>query len=637
MLPVIRLASWLPVPAMSALPVSVRFSIAPLAWIGVGEAEGDRRLDRVDAVAAVLIGDVAGIVDDVEIVAGAAAHVVRTQAAIDDVVAAEAGEEVGAGIAGEEVGEVVAGAVDIGGADKREVFDVALGVLAVGEAEVDGRSDRVDAVATDLIGDVGSIVDDVEVVAGPTAHVVRTRAAIDDVVAVAAEDHVVAGESGKGVGAEIAGDDVGESVAGGVDIGGADKPEVFDVAVGLLQIGQAEARRRFHQVVAVAALLTDEVLGIVHPVGVIPIAALHPVGTTAAIERIVAIAIDLGQLIVAAESVEDIVTIETQHEIGAVVAGQYVGKAGTNEVLDVDEGVAGCVTGRAHTSGERDDDTLLRQGVIGEVVSLAAIQAVGAADALHNVVVRQSKKSIIPVAAPELIGASTAIDRVVALAAIEGVVAALAGEEVDAGSPVDVIFEAVAEEGVGEVRADKVFDAEKAVALGVAACTSTASQVDRHAGGRTDIARGVVTTSTVKLVGSCAAVKLVIVLPTKNHIVAAEPEDAVVSSKSVDDVGAVGDTIGTVDEVIADCSSYVGHVRLLSRAVCSAAARCWRPGSKRIRPRWVPPGFAARFEANRSASRPPIGGDERKIGPKWDGKVDGRYDPAVQVAALALR
>ncbi len=69
-LPVRALARALPVPLMAAVPVSIRFSIAPRA----GQREGDRGLDRVGAVAAGLVDDVAHIVDNVGVVAEAAQH-----------------------------------------------------------------------------------------------------------------------------------------------------------------------------------------------------------------------------------------------------------------------------------------------------------------------------------------------------------------------------------------------------------------------------------------------------------------------------------------------------------------------------------------------------------------------------------
>ena len=110
-LPVMMLASALPVPSMAPVPVRVRFSTS-----AARACEIDRRLDRVDAGAAVgdLVDDVAGIVDDVGVVAGAADQRVGAGAAVEDV---------GGGVAGDDVGQRVAGAVDRRRAGQRQVLE----------------------------------------------------------------------------------------------------------------------------------------------------------------------------------------------------------------------------------------------------------------------------------------------------------------------------------------------------------------------------------------------------------------------------------------------------------------------------------------------------------------------------------
>ncbi len=64
---------------------------------------------------ALLVDHVAGLVDDVEVVAGAAAQGVRAGAAVEDV---------GEGVAGEQVAERIAGGVG-GCAGERQVLDIA--------------------------------------------------------------------------------------------------------------------------------------------------------------------------------------------------------------------------------------------------------------------------------------------------------------------------------------------------------------------------------------------------------------------------------------------------------------------------------------------------------------------------------
>ena len=78
---------------------------------------------------AVLVDVVAGIVDDVGVVASASrASCFRAVPAV---------EHVGAGVAGDDVVEGVAGAVDVAGAKQREVLDRAKQAGAVAETEAD--------------------------------------------------------------------------------------------------------------------------------------------------------------------------------------------------------------------------------------------------------------------------------------------------------------------------------------------------------------------------------------------------------------------------------------------------------------------------------------------------------------------
>ena len=94
LLPVMMLASPLPVPLMLAVPVSVRFST-----LAAKRVVGERRQHRVGAFVGVLRHHVADIVDDVGVVAEAADHRVGADAAVEPVVAAVAGERVGAAAA----------------------------------------------------------------------------------------------------------------------------------------------------------------------------------------------------------------------------------------------------------------------------------------------------------------------------------------------------------------------------------------------------------------------------------------------------------------------------------------------------------------------------------------------------------
>src|SRR5262249_62065328 len=79
-----------------------------------GGGEGDRRADLVGAGGGALADDVAEVVDDIGVGAGAAGHAVGPGLAVEQVVA---------GVPGELVGERVAGAVDIGVAKQHQVLE----------------------------------------------------------------------------------------------------------------------------------------------------------------------------------------------------------------------------------------------------------------------------------------------------------------------------------------------------------------------------------------------------------------------------------------------------------------------------------------------------------------------------------
>ena len=161
------------------------------------ERVGQCRLDGVGAAAGELGRHVAGVVDDVGVVAVAAGHRVGAGAAVEPVVG---------GVAGEDVGERVAGAVDRRRAGQDQVLDV--------------RRQRVGDARPDRVG------------AGGGRSVTASASGVDDVgvVAEAAADHVVAGAAVEHVGCAVAGEDVAERVAGAVDRGAAGQRQVLDVA-----------------------------------------------------------------------------------------------------------------------------------------------------------------------------------------------------------------------------------------------------------------------------------------------------------------------------------------------------------------------------------------------------------------------
>ena len=126
------------------------------------------REHRVSALIGVLDHLIAGIVDEVHVVAGAAEHGVGTRAAVEEVVA---------GVAVDQVGVAVAVALQVGIALQDQ------GVHVRRQPEVSRREHRIEAFARVLDHLIAGIVDEVHVVAGAAEHGVGTRAAVEEVVA----------------------------------------------------------------------------------------------------------------------------------------------------------------------------------------------------------------------------------------------------------------------------------------------------------------------------------------------------------------------------------------------------------------------------------------------------------------------
>src|SRR5690348_17963199 len=78
----------------------------------IGKAEANPRQNRVDAIAAGLVDDAVGVLDDVGVVAGAAQHRVDAPNAIEIIVAATPCQYIRTDIANNRVVEIFAGPVD---------------------------------------------------------------------------------------------------------------------------------------------------------------------------------------------------------------------------------------------------------------------------------------------------------------------------------------------------------------------------------------------------------------------------------------------------------------------------------------------------------------------------------------------
>ena len=232
----------------------------------VGEAEADRRPYRVDAAAAGLVDDVAGIVDDINIGASATDQHVGAAGAVEQVVAAAATEHIGAAIAGERV--VAAAASDVldvvdqgkargiagvqvdgdrcGGtgvaqriARPRIVFAVDFERLDAGRRQADDRRDLTEPVHQHVECVVAgyalygkrvasrAAVDSVGAVTDRVGDIVVAVAALDDIGAAETLQLVVALAADQRIGAAVSGERIVARTASGV-LDAADRVETRD-------------------------------------------------------------------------------------------------------------------------------------------------------------------------------------------------------------------------------------------------------------------------------------------------------------------------------------------------------------------------------------------------------------------------
>ena len=169
------------------------------------------------------------------------------------VIAGAAVKHVVAAVPGERVVEGVAGGVDGAGAGERQVLHVGA------EGVADARLYRVGA-GIGCLGDrIAGRVDDIRVVAGTASH---------GVIAGAAAEHVIAA---------VPGQRVVEDVAGGVDGAGASQRQILDVGA------QRVADTRLHRVGAFACSFRHGIPGRIHHIGVIAGTAAQGVVAGAAV------------------------------------------------------------------------------------------------------------------------------------------------------------------------------------------------------------------------------------------------------------------------------------------------------------------------------------------------------------------
>ncbi|CAH0312610.1 hypothetical protein SRABI130_05148 [Pseudomonas sp. Bi130] len=340
---------------------------------------------------------VGGVVDDVGVVAAAAAEGVGAGAAIQPVIAGPALQGVVVGVAEQGVVQVVADHGEVAEAGDGDIFDV----LQVALTEIDGAAGQGRGVAdvqqvVALVGgflqqrQFAGLVEDIGVVAGAADQRVQPRATVEHVVAAVAGQHVVQGIA-----------DAGEVIAAG-------EGEVFQVGA------QGPAHRGAYGVdfARQGTGLGDRVLEAVDDVGVVAEAAHHHVGAEATVQHVVAAVAD-------------------QHVVQGVAGTGEVVVAGEGQVLEV---AAQGVADRRHN---RVDFAQRGAGFHHHVTHV-----------IHNV-------NVVACTANHEVLAGTAIEEVGGGVAGEAVIEFVAGEVQRGGAEQHAVFD-VGREGVAHRRADQV-------------------------------------------------------------------------------------------------------------------------------------------------------------------------------------
>ena len=265
------------------------------------QAVADRGLDQIAAFVGQFDDFVTDVVDDVDIVVRATAEAVRPETAVQPVIAGATLQDIDRCVADQGVVPVVADHAEGPDAGDGHVLDVEQVVLA----QVDHAGRRLGGVGDiELVGAVigvflyqrqfRSLIKVIGVVATAADQRVDAEPAIEEVVAVVADQHVVQG------------------VAGAVEVIAAGEGQVF-------QVGTEGVADRSHHGVDFArqgAGFADDVLEVVDDVSVVAGAADHPVGAEAAVEHVVA-------------------AVAEQDVVQGVAGAVDVGAAGQGQVFDV--------------------------------------------------------------------------------------------------------------------------------------------------------------------------------------------------------------------------------------------------------------------------------------------------------------
>jgi hypothetical protein len=170
-------------------------------------------------------------------------------------------------------------------------------------------------------------------------------AAIEEVIAVAAFQLVVAGSTKEPVVAGVADEVVEGAVPPSVEVAGSGQSQILQVAPEGIGDGA------LHPVIPLVVCLVDLIADIIDNVGVIVTSAGHEIAAGAAIQQIAAFAAEKPVIPLAAEKLvvselpvenviagktfQDVVAPIADYLIGQLVAGSNDGGSGKGEVLDV--------------------------------------------------------------------------------------------------------------------------------------------------------------------------------------------------------------------------------------------------------------------------------------------------------------
>src|SRR6185369_4875421 len=272
-----------------------------IATAGVGQVldfgpqrgGGQRGFDPVGTAESGFDHDIAGAVDDIDVVAQPTQHAVIARPADQAVVAGIAGQRVVAGAAIEgvvgsptdqAVGQAVAGAAEGGHPGVGQILDIGDGGQAVG---AERRFDAVAAFAEVLRDDVELAVDVEHVVAQTAGQAVIAQATDQRIVAGAAIKHVIASRAIQNVGQGVALQAVVQPVAGQVHAGRAVADRRI-LEVGGQGVGAGGGQPDADLVGAFVQGLGDDIGRHIDDIAVVTRAADQGVATGPAVQAVVA-------------------------------------------------------------------------------------------------------------------------------------------------------------------------------------------------------------------------------------------------------------------------------------------------------------------------------------------------------------